>query len=90
MPIDAIFALFCFLVFAAAGAALGQHFRAKAAVGLALGALLGPLGWVLIFFISDGRNSCRQCLQPVAKEASVCPHCTRDLYTSARPLKAAK
>ena len=42
--------------------------------GLMLGAILGPIGWLLAFF-SDDRPECPQCKNRVQPGARICPHC---------------
>jgi endogenous inhibitor of DNA gyrase (YacG/DUF329 family) len=48
-----------------------------------LGYLLFPFALVASFFIKDWRRHCPHCGKVVAREASVCPHCQREIESYA-------
>lgn len=67
------------LVGAAIGAAAAQRNGFGLAGGIIGGLLLGPLA-VLLFLVSDrGRQKCPFCAEWMKTEATVCPHCARDV-----------
>jgi len=69
-----IFWIFCGLVAAAIGSKKGEAFLA-----FIVGALLGPLG-ILIAIISRGkRKKCLYCKELIHKDATVCPHCQKEV-----------
>lgn len=61
--------LFCGLV----GMLIGWY-RDNTIVGLLLGVVLGPIGWIILFFI-DNRWRCPECGSVVAEWARRCPRC---------------
>jgi hypothetical protein len=67
------------LAFLAACTFLGAHFRNAPTCGFWLGFFLGPLGLVLIFFLSDGRHRCPACQSVVDRKAAICPKCQNQL-----------
>lgn len=42
--------------------------------GILWGALLGPIGWIIVLCL-DNRPQCPECKGPVNEGASRCPHC---------------
>jgi hypothetical protein len=70
---------FCGLVGALCGKSKGQP-----GIGFILGALLGPIGWILSLLSGDVRPKCEACRQVVDPKATVCPHC-RSAIVKAQP-----
>lgn len=67
---------------AIAAAIIGSR-KGEAGMGFILGALLGPFG-VLFALLSQGnRKPCPYCKELIRKEATVCPHCQKDLSPQA-------
>ena len=75
--------IFFWCLWAAVGAIIGQVARNQALGGVALGVLLGPLGWLAVLLMPDARKKCLQCGgrlpdTPVVK----CMHCGSDVIPS--------
>ena len=64
------FILLCGVVGALLGGSKGQ-----AGLGFVLGALLGPLGIIIVLVIDGDRKTCPSCMSKVHKNAKVCSHC---------------
>jgi len=62
-----------FMICACVGAAIGER-RCATKAGFLWGLILGPVGWIVTFFI-DNRPECSACRSRVHPEATVCPHC---------------
>jgi predicted amidophosphoribosyltransferase len=62
-------------VSACIGRAIGSEKNSPEA-GFMLGLLLGPLGWIIAFFV-DNRPKCPSCFGRIDSKATVCPHCHR-------------
>lgn len=63
------------MVFGAAiGALVGQR-KGRVGAGVAFGALVGPLGWLLVALGPDRRPKCAECGGVVAAGARKCMHC---------------
>ncbi len=80
---DAV-ALMIWFAFGAVGAAIGQGMSGRPVAGLVWGALLGPIGWVIVFLAGDKRRKCRYCKSPLAKGAVKCPRCQTDFREPVR------
>jgi hypothetical protein len=74
--------LWCAL--SAIGGLIALVVNGRVLAGLVLGLLLGPIGWLLVFFLSDLRQRCPSCKGVVASDATACMHCGASLIT--RPL----
>lgn len=66
-------------VCAVIGAILGQHAKGRQGEGLLLGLILGPLGLLLIFAISDKRPKCPECKSPINQGARRCAKCGAEI-----------
>lgn len=64
------------LVCGIVGAVVGEK-KGAAGAGFALGALLGPLGLVIVFVMAGNRRQCPFCRELIDPGATVCPHCQR-------------
>ena len=63
------------MVFPLLGAWGGRR-RGRTTEGFLLGCLLGPLGCLLVPFLSErGGGRCPACREVVQREATICPHC---------------
>lgn len=60
---------------ALAGAAIGWWGRNRFWRGALLGALLGPMGWWLLWRTRGAFAECASCSRPVRVQARTCPHC---------------
>lgn len=60
---------------ALAGAAIGWWARNRFWRGALLGALLGPVGWWLLWRAPGAFAECAACSRPVRVQARTCPHC---------------
>jgi len=79
--------LYCYFC-AEIGALVGKAKEARRA-GWWLGALLGPLGWILAAFV-DGRAQCPACQGRIGRYAEICQWCRQPLDWDAphKPRKA--
>ena len=71
---DAIALLIAMVIGGGVGVLVGA-FRGRASEGGAWGALLGPVGWLVVLLRPDLRRRCPACLGPVPVDASRCRHC---------------
>ena len=69
--------IICGVIAAAIGAKKGET-----ASGFIIGILLGPLGIIIALLSKGNRRGCPHCRELVHREATVCPHCQRDLFKS--------
>jgi hypothetical protein len=70
--------LFWAIINALVGAAIGQRKKAVGAC-VTVSILLGPIGWIISFFIEGDVRKCPFCAETIQDRAVVCPHCRRDL-----------
>jgi len=67
-------AIFIWIVVCAIiGGVIGAS-RNNVGSGVIWGALLGPIGWILVFFL-DQRDKCTECRGPIPDGATRCQHC---------------
>lgn len=64
------------LIGAAIGGAGGRN---SAGLGCILGALLGPIGWLVSYMMDGDRKKCPFCRSLIDKHARVCARCGRDI-----------
>jgi predicted amidophosphoribosyltransferase len=72
-----VWIFFWFIVGAVVGGIIGAS-RNNAASGVVWGALLGPIGWVLVLFL-DERPKCPECRGSLSEGARRCQHCGHEL-----------
>jgi hypothetical protein len=70
--------IFYFLIGGIVGFLVGRA-RGRELDGLALGVLLGPIGWLITFLSKDHRPKCRECGGVIVEGAKKCLHCGSDL-----------
>ena len=70
--------LLWFAIGGAVGAALGEK-KKQMTSGLFWGAFLGPVGWIVVYFLADRGPKCPDCLAPVDPAARKCRHCGSEL-----------
>ena len=63
---------------AVVGGMIGQA-KGQAGAGVALGLLLGPIGWLVVFLQSDPRPRCPLCGGVIVPGARKCKNCGSDL-----------
>jgi len=61
------------------GAIIQQSKSGSAGTGCLLGALLGPIGWLIIYLTSG--KQCPYCRSSIHKAATRCPKCSKDIET---------
>jgi DNA-directed RNA polymerase subunit RPC12/RpoP len=67
---------FWLIIGAVVGGLIGAT-RNNVGSGVVWGALLGPIGWIIVLCL-DNRPRCWQCKEPVNPGARRCPHCGYD------------
>jgi hypothetical protein len=77
---DDAYIFFWVIVGAAVGGVIGAS-RNNAVSGVVWGALLGPIGWILVLFM-DARAKCPECRGSLPDGALRCQHCGFDLGPS--------
>lgn len=76
-PLFVIFIVFfSVILFGIAGFVIGKP-KGISEGGAWLGALLGPIGLVIVAFMQGNRKNCQYCNERISPTASVCPHCQR-------------
>lgn len=79
-----------FTVVGAAGGALIGWFRGRLAVGLILGAALGPLGWLAMPLLPANYVACPSCSCNNRPGAKRCRHCGVDMAAAAQVSRRAE
>lgn len=65
------------------GSIIGKH-KGRTGAGFLFGALLGPIGWMVIWLGPNMRSrKCPFCAEWVQPDARVCKHCRRDIVPGA-------
>lgn len=60
-------------------AAIARH-KGRSTFGFWLfGLVLWPAALVVSLVVSDQRHRCPHCMEPIHRQANVCPHCHSDL-----------
>lgn len=59
--------------------------RGRAAFGLLLGFLLGPIGWLIVLILPKEGPRCPECMEVVNAGARRCHHCYSEIVTSDNP-----
>ncbi|HEV2694520.1 MAG TPA: zinc ribbon domain-containing protein [Verrucomicrobiae bacterium] len=77
---DPLVLIFWVIICAAIGALIGAS-RNNVGSGIIWGALLGPIGWLLVLFL-DNRAKCPECKGPLPAGAKRCQHCGTDFSGS--------
>jgi hypothetical protein len=72
------YAVFWLIVGAIVGGVIGAS-RNNVGSGVVWGALLGPIGWILVLFL-DERARCPECRGALPDGARRCPHCGSELF----------
>ena len=79
-------AIFIWLIIGAVVGGLIGATRNNVGSGIVWGALLGPIGWIIVLCL-DNRPKCPECKEPVNEGATRCPHCGFDASgTKSKPL----
>lgn len=71
------------VVCAVVGALVGSV-KGRWLAGLIWGALLGPIGWLIVALSKSGFVECPECGRPNAPAAKVCRHCGVDVRKAAQ------
>ena len=79
---DILILLLWILVLGGIGYVIGQR-KGRPVGGFILGALIGPIGWLLVGFGNSYGLKCPSCKGQVPKDATKCMHCGSELSTSA-------
>jgi hypothetical protein len=77
------------LLFGLFGAFLGS-FRNRKLLGALLGALLGPVGWLLLFLIQPAYVPCPECNARAHPRWARCPACQCDLQRALQRVSSAQ
>lgn len=63
------------------GGAVGSR-KGRLILGFIFGFLAGPIGIGIILLLKGNRIACPHCLERIHKDASICPHCQREILQS--------
>ncbi len=72
--------LWWFILGGLIGALIGK-FKGRVALGLFLGVLFGPIGWIIVALLSNERPKCPECGGIVVEGARKCKNCGTVLVT---------
>lgn len=72
-------------VLAVVGSLIALAVNGRILAGAVLGALLGPIGWLIVLFLQDIRAKCPKCRGIVPLDAELCRHCGASLTSSSAP-----
>lgn len=70
--------VFVWLAFAIISAMVGSK-KGEGLLGFIVGLLFGPFGLLFVIFSKGNRKDCPFCKEPMNKDATVCPHCQREV-----------
>src|SRR3954467_165355 len=73
--------IFWCILWAIVGVIIGGR-KGKALSGLLWSFLCGPFGVLIVVLDKGNRRECPFCVEQIHREASVCPHCQRELSQS--------
>jgi len=65
-------------LFGIVAALIGKN-KGQGCLGFIVGFLLGPIGLIIMIFTRGNRRRCPHCKELINKDASVCPHCRREV-----------